>query len=433
MLDDGSHVLFTVTPQGPAVPGEGTIVVQSVQGGERKALVQGGTGAHVLATGRLSTCMAGACSACRSTHGPSKSRALRSCSSRTCPRAAAASSGSPPTGTLVYPSVPPPSPRALVWVDRQGREDTITAASAGYQEPRLSPSGTQLAVSSAADIWIWTFASKALTRLTFTRGAELNPAWIPDGRGVVFDATEESGSRRILRKAADGTGATDVVVPPPGGYPDTVSPDGKFLVYHTASQYPVAMLLPLDHSGPERPLVATKGQTLNAEIAPDGHWIAYQSDETGHFEIYVHPFPDVESGRWQISFTGGSHPLWARHGRELFFIDGEGGLMSTPISSGTSFTHGTPVRLFAAGQYALEFARNYDVSVDATRFLFLKNLTSVTRPSLVVVSRWLDEVRAKIGTTLGWLRNRLPRGARSIRGSTRGPGLVASPGRDVRP
>ena len=396
MLDDGSHVLFTVTPQGPAVPGEGTIVVQSVQGGERKALVQGGTGAHVLATGQLVYLHGG------SLFGvPFNARTLEVTGAPVLLVEDVPSSGGgqfaiSSDGTLVYPSVPPPSPRALVWVDRQGREDTITAASAGYQEPRLSPSGMQLAVSSAADIWIWTFASKALTRLTFTRGAELNPAWIPDGRGVVFDATEESGSRWILRKAADGTGATDVVVPPPGGYPDTVSPDGKFLVYHTASQYPVAMLLPLDHSGPERPLVATKGQTLNAEIAPDGHWIAYQSDETGHFEIYVHPFPDVESGRWQISFTGGSHPLWARHGRELFFIDGEGGLMSTPISSGTSFTHGTPVRLFATGQYALEFARNYDVSVDATRFLFLKNLTSVTRPSLVVVSRWLDEVRAKM-------------------------------------
>jgi len=292
--------------------------------------------------------------------------------------------------------VPAQSPRVLVWVDRQGREDPVAAAPAGYQDPRLSPSGTQLAVSAAADIWVWTFATKALARLTFTQGAEFNPVWMPDGRRVVFDANEGGGNRRILRKAADGTEATDVLTPPPGGFPDTVSPDGRFLVYHTATENPIAMLLDLERGAPERPLVGTQAQAFNAEIAPDGHWIAYQSDETGHFEIYVHPFPAVDSGRWQISFTGGSHPLWKRHGRELFFFDGAGALMSTPISSGTSFSHGPPVRLFPAGQYAVEVARNYDVSVDGTRFLFVKNLTSGNRPSVVVVSRWLDEVGTKM-------------------------------------
>ena len=301
-------------------------------------------------------------------------------------------------GTLVYPSTPVQSLRALVWVDRQGREDPISAAPGGYLDPRLSPDGTQLAVSSSADIWIWKFATKALTRLTFTQGPEYNPAWMPDGRRVVFDANE-GGVVRILRKAADGTGATDVVVPSPGGYPETVSPDGKFLVYHTAAQLPTAMLWPLDRSGPARPLVSTKTQTqtFNAEISPDGHWIAYQSDESGRFEIYVHPFPALETGRWQISFTGGSHPLWARNGRELFFIDGAGTLVSASISAGQTVTHGPPVQLFSAGQYYVEVARNYDVSVDGTRFLFVKNLSSANRPSLVVVSRWLDEVRTKMG------------------------------------
>ena len=257
----------------------------------------------------LSTCTTAASSACGSTHGPSRSRAFRSCSPKMCPPPAAASLPFPPT---------------VRWSTRESRRRR-RAHWSGWtvkgERIRLPPrlpatsilachrDGTRLAVSSLADIWIWTFAKQALTRLTFTEGAEYNPVWMPDGRRVIFDASEVGG-RRILSKAADGTGTTDVVMPAPGGYPDAVSPDGKFLVYHTAGQLPTAMLMSLDRNGPARPLVSTKTptQTFNAEISPDGHWIAYQSDESGRFEIYVHPFPALEAGRWQISFTGGSHP-----------------------------------------------------------------------------------------------------------------------------
>jgi len=400
IFEDGRHVLFTMTKPTDSAQGEGTIVVQDLQTGERKVLVNGGTGAHVLPTGHLVYMHA------RSLFGvPFNSRTLEVSGApvllaEDVPAAGGGQFGISSDGSLVYPSVPAQSLRALLWVDRGGHESPISAAPGAYLDPRLSPAGTQLAVSSGADIWIWTFTNAALTRLTFTQGPEYNPAWMPDGRRVIFDANEGGRLLRILRKAADGTGPTDVVVPAPGGYPETVSPDGKFLVYHTAEQLPISMLVPLDGSGPARPLVSTNttAQTFNAEISSDGHWIAYQSDESGRFEIYVHPFPALEAGRWQISIAGGSYPLWARNGRELFFIGSEGVLMSAPISGGPSFTHGTPVQLFPAGQYYVEVARNYDVSRDGTRFLFVKSLTRANRPSLVVVSHWLDEVRAKMGT-----------------------------------
>ena len=93
---------------------------------------------------------------------------------------------------------------------------------------------------------------------------------------------------KIVRKAADGTGTVDVVVPAPGGYPETVSPDGKFLVYRTATALPNAMLLALNQAAPARPLVPaakTPNRLYNAEISPDGRWIAYQSDNSGRFEV----------------------------------------------------------------------------------------------------------------------------------------------------
>lgn len=397
MLEDGKHVLFTVTTSTSAAL-EGAIVVQSLQTGERKVLVNGGTGAHVLATGHLVYLHDG------SLFGvPFNPRTLELSGApvllaEDVPASGGGQYAISANGTLVYPSMPAPSSRGLVWVDRQGREDPISAPPGPYIDPRLSPDGKRLAVSSLADIWIWTFAIRALTRLTFTQGNEYNPAWMPDSRRVVFDA-REGGVGQILRKAADGTGPTDVVSPAPG-YPEAVSPDGKFLIYHTGDQLPTLMLMPLDGSGTARPLNPTKSpaQTFNAEISRNGNWIAYQSDESGRFEIYVHPFPALEEGRWQVSGAGGAHPLWARDGRELFYINGAGMLVSTPISAAQGFTHGTPIELFPARQYYVEVARNYDVAADGSRFLFVKNLSTVNRPSLVVVSHWLDEVRAKMAT-----------------------------------
>ena len=361
-------------------------------------LVNGGTGAHVLATGQLVYLHDRSLFGVPFNARTSKSRALRSCSPKMCRQRAAAS--------LVFPLMErlsthrSPSSRPAHW-------SGWTVKGARIRFPLRLAAISIHACHRTAHSWlslhlrIFGFGSSplnALMRLTFTQGAEYNPAWMPDGRRVVFDANE-GGVVRILRKAADGTGATDVVVPSPAGYPETVSPDGKFLVYHTVSSAtdPDALALGSQRPGAAAGSRKTQTQTLNAEISPDGHWIAYQSDESGRFEIYVHPFPALETGRWQVSFTGGSHPLWARDGRELLFINGAGTLVSESISAGEGFAHGPSVSLFPAGQYYVEFARNYDVSVDGTRFVFVKNLSSATRPSLVVVSRWLDEVRAKMG------------------------------------
>ena len=160
------------------------------------------------------------------------------------------------------------------------------------------------------------------------------------------------------------------------------------------------MSVPLTPGAAASPLVPPAKPALrlyNAEISHDGRWIAYQSDESGRFEVFVHPFPAIDKGRWQVSFGGGAYPLWARDGRELFFIDAKGTLMSVPVQPGTSFTRGPEVPLFAAGHYFVDTARDYDVANDGSRFLFVKNVTQRSAaPSVVVVSNWFDEVRAKM-------------------------------------
>ena len=123
------------------------------------------------------------------------------------------------------------------------------------------------------------------------------------------------------------------------------------------------------------PLLGTMFNERNAEVSPDGRWMAYESDESGQSEVYVRPFPDVDAGRWQVSTGGGMQPVWARNGGELFYRSGDA-VMSVPVETSASFVSGNPVVLFT-GQYAPSLGgRNYDVSPDGQRFLMLKVGTS---------------------------------------------------------
>jgi serine/threonine-protein kinase len=173
------------------------------------------------------------------------------------------------------------------------------------------------------------------------------------------------------------------------------------LIYHTGGQ--ALWLVPLNPAGTARQIGPSKAHTFNAAISPDGKWIAYQSDESGRFEIYVQPFPDMATRRWQISPNGGAHPLWAHNGRELFFISAAPAsmMMSVPVQTGMTFAFDKPSTLFAAGRYWVNVARDYDVSQDDTRFLMVGQPNSGSgpgsQPSFVVVSHWFDVVSARMG------------------------------------
>ena len=401
LLDGGQYVVFAVpTPLDTgreSATGEGPIVVQPLAGGARKVLVPVGANPRVLSSGQLvylhDRTIFGIPFDARRVEVTGDPVALVENVTQT-GASSAGQFGVSQTGSLVYVTAGSMDPqRSLVWVDRQGQEQTLPAAANSYQQPRISPDGGRFVVSDSANIWIWSFASETLMRLTNDAAVHYNPAWTPDGRRVVYDSNDGRGTQ-ILRKAADGTGAAEVVAPAPAGFPEIVSPDEKYLVYHVGQR--ISMLLPMNPRGPARRLLPdVKGQVSDAEISPNGRWIAYESDESGRFDIYVRPFPDVDTGRWQISSSGGTHPLWSRSGRELFFIAGDGMMTSVPIRPGSAFAHERPVGLFPAGQYYVNVARNYDVSSDGKRFLFVKTSTG-TRQSIIVVSHWIDEVRARM-------------------------------------
>ena len=177
-----------------------------------------------------------------------------------------------------------------------------------------------------------------------------------------------------------------------------ITPDGKYVVYHAADR--IAMLVPLQPRGSAAPLLPDlKGQVSDVDLSPDGRWIAFESNESNRFEIYVRPFPSVNAGRWQISSNGGQHPLWSRDGRELFFIAADGTMMTVPvppIQPGAPFTHERPVKLFPAGHFFVNVARNYDVTPDGKGFIMVRNTITSERQSIAVVTNWFAEVRAQV-------------------------------------
>jgi serine/threonine-protein kinase len=135
-------------------------------------------------------------------------------------------------------------------------------------------------------------------------------------------------------------------------------------------------------------------------FSPNGRYIAYQSDESGRYEIYIRPFPRVDNGRWQVSTAGGTRPVWARSGRELFYLDASNALTAVPVGiSESTISIGSPVKLFDTKYAEPNPSRHYDVSADGQRFLMLKATTgdpNATPVRMVLVEHWFEELKQRV-------------------------------------
>jgi hypothetical protein len=316
--------------------------------------------------------------------------------------------------------------RSLVWVDRSGHEEPINAPLRAYGAPRVSPDGTRLALNVSSDqqstnIWIWDLTRETLRRLTFGPGINGMPLWMPDGRRIIF-TSNRTGVFNLYSQAVDGTGAADRLTTSVNQqYHTSITPDGRLLIVESVP-IPMApgvaqrtrlfrLASPASRpasgaAGASLSLVDPSGQTLFdglwPEFSPDGRYIAYQSNESGALEVYVRPFPQVDSGRWQISTAGGTRPAWARSGRELFYLDASNAVTSVPVqTSGSTFSAGQPARLFDT-KYATPFPpRHYDVSPDGQRLLMAKDSaanSNATLESMIVVEHWFEELKQRMAT-----------------------------------
>jgi eukaryotic-like serine/threonine-protein kinase len=282
--------------------------------------------------------------------------------------------------------------RTLVWVDRQGREEPFEAPTRRYLTPRLSPDGTRVALEIDNDIWVFDRTRKTFTRVTADSTFDMVPIWTPDGRDVIFSSGRSGRSTvdalNLVRRAADGTGRVDRLtdVATARQVPYAVTPDGTRLIFREHNATPGGdagdlMVMSLIGTRLSEPLVQTKSREMNAELSPDGRWFAYQSDESGRDEIYVRPFPNASAGKWKVSSSGGTRPLWARSGDELFY-ESAGALMRVAVTRGPLFEARTPTRLFDGPYVYGALERMYDISPDGQRFLLIKESHASTEPSL---------------------------------------------------
>ena len=308
-----------------------------------------------------------------------------------------------PSGTLLYSGGDENGPLAdLVWVGRNGEIELLD--SNAYDAPVLSPDGRSVAASITSggeqQIWIRQLPNGPSSKLTFDGAESGRPFFSPDGQAVGF-YTSRTSVRSLWMVRADGSmPAERLRAGPHDLWEGLWSPDGHWLVYRERS-VPAADLAAVRMNGDTTPvaLVATQYNERSPSLSPDGRWLAYASDESGRDEVYVRPFPETARAKWQVSLRGGTAPLWAHSGRELFYRDPAGDMVAAAITTQPTFAVGRQTVLFPGGAFRLDQShRAYDVSPDDRRVLLVRERGGGERTTLILVDNWFQELKAKVGT-----------------------------------
>jgi Tol biopolymer transport system component len=299
-------------------------------------------------------------------------------------------------GILAYRTGTTGGFQQLTWYDRQGKaQGTVGEPTAFTISVRLSPDGTRAAISrveasgQTAVIWLLDFARSTSTRFTFGSGTALYPVWSPDGRSIIF-ASNREGSLNLYQKPASGAENEELLFKSSENkFPDSWSADGRFFLYsiQDAKQKGSLWVLPFS-------FLQTEFNEERGRLSPDGHWIAYASDESGRYEIYVRPFsPDSRGttsgtgGKWLISTEGGIDPRWRGDGRELYYLAPDGRLMAVEVSASPSFQVGVPKILFQTPLSSGSLSQ-WDVTADGKHFLFPAPTAQSAQAPFTVVLNW---------------------------------------------
>jgi Tol biopolymer transport system component len=399
-LPGGRGVLFTITAPQHGLDAA-KVAVLDVATGTWRTLLEGGYDAHYVEGGHLVYAAAGALWATRfdlerlETQGGAR-EVLRPVSVGLL--GAVAEFDIANDGTLAYSRGAISQGRRLpVWVDRSGRETPLQAPHGNYTHPRFSPDGKRLAIVASGDIyvWDWTRPWSTASRLTFEPRIDWYPVWTPDSRRILFGSWRAGGFSNLYSYDLE-TGSTDRLTESPDmQLPTAITRDGATLVFHSFTKSLQALRLP--PRGAPVTLVETPVEERNGALSPDGRWLAYEGESAfarGDLDVYVRSFPDVDRGLWQVSRGGGMYPLWARSGRELFYVTLDGTMVSVPVeASGTTWKTGSPTPVFRRRYEIREgsLGRMFDVAPDG-RFLMIKNESSIESAHIVLVQNWAAEL-----------------------------------------
>jgi eukaryotic-like serine/threonine-protein kinase len=310
-------------------------------------------------------------------------------------------------GTLVYTTGGTLASRRAFWVSRDGQATPMDASwdpQGIIQNISLSPDGKELAVelvrNGKSDIWVKQLPTGPFSRITFGDTASVRPTWSPDGREVYYVTDRQgTGVGGIYAHRADGTGNARQLIVSKLDFGQIVpSRDGRWLLTRTPANSPGSGDIYAFRMGDTTPvtLVATQATEMFPALSPDGRLLAYSSTESGNPEIYVRPFPETGTAKWQVSTAGGSQPQWARSGRELFYINGKNQMVSAAIRPGAAFSVGEQRVLFSTSAFAAGGGvHSYAVSPDDRRFVMLREGEAVQQSELVLAQNWLQELKAR--------------------------------------
>ncbi len=292
--------------------------------------------------------------------------------------------------------------RQFVWFDRAGKEIGKAGDPVAAVELSISPDSRRVAlaqlVNNNTDIWLLDLGRGVLSRFTFDAAGDLWATWSPDGRRIAFRSNRK-GVYDLYWKPAIGPGSEELLLASAQDKaPMDWSPDGRFLLYREQGYREQGSKtgldlwgLPLGGDRKPFPVVQTNFDELGAQFSPDGKWIAYESNESGRYEIYVQPFPGPGS-KLEVSTNGGAQVRWQRDGKELFYIALDGRLMAVPIrlaSNAQTIEAGAPIPLFAThvgAALSYPFRQQYDISPDGQRFLMNTVIEEAASPITVILN-----------------------------------------------
>jgi Tol biopolymer transport system component len=291
----------------------------------------------------------------------------------------------------------------LTWFDREGKVVGTAGDRDLYGVFAVSPDGKN-AVASRRNaqtgkyaIWLYDFARGTSSRFTFGYASAGSPLWSSDGNRIFF-ASNANGQYDLYQKPANGTEDNELLFKSSDAkFSTSVSRDGHFLMYlstdpKASSKYGLRVL-PLQGNSKPFPLLQTEFHETDGHFSPDGHFVAYRSDESGHFEIYVGTFsPDsngdrpATGGKWQISNGGGTRPSWNPNGKELYYVTPDGKVMAVPVTISPSSQAGAPEVLFQVPPQQSRVTGMY--TADGKHFLFPVSASQTAQAPFTVILNW---------------------------------------------
>jgi Tol biopolymer transport system component len=285
-------------------------------------------------------------------------------------------------GTLVYNTSSGATRSVLTWMDRSGKELGRIGKPAVQCNPALSPDGSRIALdvsdekANAVEVWIEHTDAAVSSRFTFDSSEDVVPVWSHDGSALAYRKNAANGAYVVWKKATGLEPEHDLIVVAniEDAIPNSWSPDDQQILFMREGHRGFSFeLLPVG-GGTAVPFLTGSGNHTNGQISPNGKWLAYTSDESGDWEIYVTTFPGA-NGKWQVSRGGGTEPRWRGDGNEIFYLAPGGTMTAVSVSTAGTFSSGSPTPLFQFhGRAPISSTDifSYDVAKDGKRFLVNK-------------------------------------------------------------